>query len=304
MQDDDQEESASPEHASASIPAGVAALVPGTLYVVATPIGNLEDLSSRAARILGAVDLIAAEDTRVTRGLLAYLGVHRPLVSCQEHNEASRIPGLLARLKAGGTVALVSDAGVPAISDPGFRLVREAVAEDIPVVGIPGPCAFVTALSIAGLPTDRFLFLGFPPHRSAKRSTWLKSLAPEPGTLVFYESPQRILETLDSIATVFPGRKVALARELTRRYEEVLRGTPGEVVEQLRANDGERLRGNLTLLVEGAGQSDVPPEPTPVLSASQTLKEISEQVASALGLSKKDVYRALARLKEQSGAEG
>lgn len=278
----------------------------GTLYIVATPIGNLEDLSPRARRILGEVQLIAAEDTRSARVLLQHCGLNTPLVSCQDHNEEARVPQLVARLLEGDDIALVTDAGVPAISDPGFRVAREAQAQGVRVVGIPGPCAAITALSIAGLPTDRFLFVGFPPPKSQKRRNFLESLRDEPGTLVFYESPNRIVGTLQDIHQTLPGRTVALGRELTKRFEELVRGLPLDVVAHLEHDDGERLRGEMTLLVEGAGHSARKAVGLTALDPTAGLKQLADAVAQALGVSRRDAYKALSRLKEKASiaAEG
>lgn len=274
----------------------------GTLYVVATPIGNLEDLSPRARRILGEVSLLAAEDTRASRGLLQHCQLNTPLISYQDYNEEQRVPHLIERLLAGQDIALVSDAGVPGISDPGFRLAREAQARGIKVIGIPGPCAAITALSVAGLPTDRFLFLGFPPPRSARRRATLESVREEPGTLVFYESPLRILETLADVAAVLPGRVVALGRELTKFHEELVRGTPEEVMAHLEANQGERKRGEMTLLIEGAGRNARAGGGVDLtgLDASASLKKLADVVAQVLGVPRRDAYKALSRLKEKA----
>lgn len=277
--------------------------MPGTLYVVGTPIGNLEDLSPRALRILREVQLVAAEDTRTTRQLLEHFGVQVPLLSCQDHNETERAEQLIPRLLAGENIALVSDAGMPGISDPGFRLTREAQEAGVPVVGIPGPCAVVTALSIAGLPTDRFLFLGFPPSKAGARRRWLEDVKHEPGTLALYESPHRILETLQSIEEVLPGRQVALGRELTKRYEELLRGSPAEVRAQLEAHNEEKRRGEMTLLIEGAGKGAKHVTPPPQLEAGAGIKALAGVVAQTLGVTKREAYQALLALRGEATPE-
>lgn len=209
---------------------------PAVLFVVATPIGNLGDLSHRAAQVLAAVDLIAAEDTRRCRQLLSHLGISRPVVAYHDHSDARRLGHVLQLLRNGSSVALVSDAGTPLISDPGYRLVHEALAAGIGVVAVPGPCAAVAALSVAGLPSDRFVFEGFLPARQAARQARLEGLGMETRTLIFYESPRRILDTLRDLATVFGGeRRCALARELTKVHETLLSGTVDEVLERVAA---------------------------------------------------------------------
>jgi 16S rRNA (cytidine1402-2'-O)-methyltransferase len=224
----------------------------GRLYVVATPIGNLKDLSVRAREILAACTLIAAEDTRHTGTLLAHFGIATPLVSLFEHNERARTPEIIARLRDGADVALVSDAGTPAISDPGFDLVRACAAEGIEVIAVPGPCALIAALSIAGLPTDRFCFEGFLPARSAARRARLDALLTEPRTLVFYESPHRVHETLiDCAARLGAERRAALAREITKLHETLYRGSLEDLAARA-AEDAHLSRGEIVLVVAGA----------------------------------------------------
>jgi len=227
-------------------------LQPGTLYVVATPIGNLGDISLRASQVLHDVDVIAAEDTRHTRGLLNHLGVSTPrLLSLHEHNETRQLPGLVRLLQSGGSVALVSDAGTPLISDPGYRLVSKAGELDIPVIAVPGPSAVTAALSISGLPTDRFVFEGFLPARAQARRTRLQSLSSESRTLVFFESPKRVLDALSDIADIFgDDRPIALCRELTKRFESVQCAPAGELSAQLRNLPG-KVKGEIVLVVEG-----------------------------------------------------
>jgi 16S rRNA (cytidine1402-2'-O)-methyltransferase len=220
----------------------------GTLYIVSTPIGNLEDITLRALRILKEVDLIAAEDTRHTSHLLKHYDIHTPLTSYFEGNELKKKEFILSKLKHGDRIALVSDAGTPGISDPGFRLIQLAIENQIPVVPIPGPSALISALSIAGLPTDAFLFKGFLPHKSKKRQDLLKQLKEVRETLIFYESPHRLAETLKDILETLGDREMVLTRELTKVYEEVLRGR----VSQIRSQIGERkLKGEITLVIEG-----------------------------------------------------
>ena len=223
----------------------------GRLEVVATPIGNLGDLSTRGREALASADVIAAEDTRHTLALLRAIGVSRPLVSLHEHNESQRVPELLARLEAGETVALVSDAGTPLISDPGLELVRRAAHEGFDVRAIPGPSAIVSALAVAGLPTERFCFEGFLPARERERRAALERLAHEPRTLVFFEAPHRIVRTLADMIEAFGAeRNGAVARELTKAHETVYRGTLQELLSRAQAEQNFR-RGELTLVVEG-----------------------------------------------------
>ncbi len=228
----------------------------GRLAVVSTPIGNLGDLSSRARDELAAADVVAVEDTRRTGQLLATLGISRPLVSLHEHNENERIPELLARLRDGARVALVSDAGTPLLSDPGFQLVRQAASAGITVVAVPGPSAITAALSIAGLPTERFSFEGFLPARLAERRARLQQLAHEPRTLVFFEAPHRIAEMLADCAAAFGAeRRAAVARELTKAFETVYRGTLTELTAAARG-DANFARGEITIVIEGAPSRD------------------------------------------------
>lgn len=224
----------------------------GRLYVVATPIGNLSDVSARARETLAAADVVAAEDTRHTGQLLAKLGLDRPLVSLHEHNEAARAAGLVERLCRGETVALVSDAGTPLVSDPGFHLVRAAIAAGVVVSPVPGPCAAVAALSVAGLPTDRFCFEGFLPARRAARLARLGELLAEPRTLVFYESPQRLAQSLGDMQAALGGlRQAVVARELTKLFETVYHGTLEELATRA-ASDADMGRGEVVCVVAGA----------------------------------------------------
>lgn len=226
--------------------------VSGVLYVVATPIGNRSDLTERARETLQRVDLIAAEDTRHSGQFLAQMGVMRPLVAVHQHNESERIGELLAALCRGDSIALISDAGTPLISDPGYRLVAAAAAAGITVVAVPGACAAIAALSVAGLPTDRFVFEGFLPSKAAARRTRLAELAHEPRTLVFYEAPHRVRETLQDLCDAFGGdRPVALARELTKLHEHIYRGTLAALIDQS-AIDANMSRGEAVLVVGGA----------------------------------------------------
>ena len=223
-------------------------LTKGTLYIVSTPIGNLEDISLRALRILKEVDLIAAEDTRHTGLLLKHFGIQTPLTSYFQGNELKKKEFILYKLRQGHRVALVSDAGTPGISDPGFRLIQTVIADQIPIVPIPGPSAVIAALSVSGLPTDAFLFRGFLPHKSKKRRDWLNELKEVRETLIFYESPHRILETLKDILEILGDREMVITRELTKVYEEILRGKVSEIQTEI----GERqLKGEITLVISG-----------------------------------------------------
>ena len=219
-----------------------------TLYIVSTPIGNREDITLRALRILKEVDLIAAEDTRHTSLLLRHFGIQTPLTSYFEGNELRKKEFILFKLRQGNQIALVSDAGTPGISDPGFRLIQTAIENQIPVVPIPGPSAVITALSVSGLPTDAFLFKGFLPHKSKKRRDSLETLREVRETLIVYESPHRLVESLEDILDVLGDREIVLTRELTKLYEEILRGKVSEIKAQI----GERkLKGEITLVISG-----------------------------------------------------
>ncbi|MTJ06564.1 MULTISPECIES: 16S rRNA (cytidine(1402)-2'-O)-methyltransferase [unclassified Anabaena] len=228
---------------------------PGTLYIVATPIGNLEDMTFRAVRILQAVDIIAAEDTRHTGRLLQHFQVKTPQISYHEHNSNSRIPELLEHLQYGKAIALVSDAGMPGISDPGYELIKACIDANITVVPIPGASAVITALSAAGLPTDRFIFDGFLPAKTQQRKQYLESLQGESRTLVFYESPHRLRDTLADFGEILGSdRSIVIARELTKLYEEFWRGTIGEAIAHYTQKEPQ---GEYTLLVAGTSPSQI-----------------------------------------------
>ncbi len=270
----------------------------GTLYIVATPIGNLDDLTVRAARVLKEVALIACEDTRHTRVLLQRYGISTPLISYHEHNEVERTPELLRKLEAGNSIALVSDAGTPVLSDPGYTLVRQAIAGAIPVVPIPGPSAITAALSVAGLPTDRFVFLGFLPRRAAERRRALEEVATVPWTLVMFEAPHRIAATLRDLHATLGDRPLAVARELTKKFEEVIRGTAAELLEHLQQTPP---RGELTVVAAGAtAVSQAPGDPAAhlraLLSSGTPAKEAVRQVARSHGLPRRAVYEMALRV--------
>jgi len=258
----------------------------GTLYVVSTPIGNLEDVTLRALRVLKQADLIAAEDTRHTARLLHRYEIGTATTSFHEHNERQKLPALVARLKGGASIALVSDAGTPGIRDPGYRLVRAAIDEQIPVEVVPGPSAVLTALVASGLPMDTFTFLGFPPAKAKARAEWLARMAGEPRTVVFFEAPHRIRETLEELARVAGDREVALARELTKVHEEVLRGTAASLLARL-----PEPRGEITVLV-------APPSPEAAPATVPTDEVISRafaELTTTSGTGRRGAISALAR---------
>lgn len=282
---------------------------PGVLYVVGTPIGNLEDITLRALRTLRDVDLVAAEDTRNTRRLLAHHGISRPMISLHEHNEDRRSADLVSKLDKGAVVALVSDAGTPTLSDPGYRLVKNAVAAGIRIVPIPGPSAGVAALSVSGLPTDAFLFLGFPPRKRSKRLEFLRRVAGEKPTLIFYESPKRVADLLTDLKKIMGERRAVLSREMTKTYEEFLRGTLNDISDKIKRRN--ELKGECTLLVEGAhAEADMPPEALTEIIAreirrgEQGASALSRQIAAQYRIPKKRVYKEILKFKEQSSDRG
>ncbi|MBV9037892.1 MAG: 16S rRNA (cytidine(1402)-2'-O)-methyltransferase [Acidobacteriaceae bacterium] len=267
----------------------------GTLYLIATPIGNLEDITLRALRVLrDEAAVIACEDTRQTQKLLEHFQIRKPLLSYHEHNEASRTEHILAVLEHGESVALVSDAGTPLISDPGYRVVHQAIAKSYPVVPVPGASAVLAALAASGLPTDQFRFIGFLPPKGGARRKVLQLLAAETATVIAYESPHRILESLSDMAELFGERPLVLARELTKLHEEFLRGSARTVLEELQRRDS--VKGEITLVIGWAeAQSDIP---DPLAEIERLQKESGfdrmeaiKSVAKRLGLPKREVYR-------------
>ncbi len=220
----------------------------GTLYLVSTPIGNLEDLTFRAHRILQEVSVIAAEDTRHTQKLCRHYKIHTPLTSYHDFNKEEKTPILLKLLKEEQSIALVSDAGTPLISDPGYYLVTRAIAIDIPIVPVPGPSSIIAALSVAGLPTDAFTFIGFLPKKSVARTRLLQSLQDDSKTIILFETPHRIKATLATIQEIFSDRQIAIGRELTKTHEEIIRGTAQEI---LLSNPSRVLKGEMTLIIQG-----------------------------------------------------
>jgi 16S rRNA (cytidine1402-2'-O)-methyltransferase len=261
--------------------------MPGTLYVVATPIGNLEDVTLRALRVLREVALIAAEDTRRTARLLQHYSISTRTTSLHEHNERSKTASLITQLLAGDSIALVSDAGTPVISDPGVHLVAEAHRAGIPVQPVPGPNAAIAALSVSGLPYDEFIFVGFPPPRSSDRKRWLQRLAPETRVLLFYEAPHRIRPTLEDMLQVFGDRVVALGRELTKAHEKlVVQPISGQLSRELKE------RGEFTVVVAAAAEVADKHKTAP--TAHQLTVEIG-QIAESAPLSRREAIRALAK---------
>lgn len=270
----------------------------GVLYVVATPIGNRGDLSPRAREVLAAADVVAAEDTRHTGQLLRSLGIERPLVALHEHNEAARTDELVARVARGESVALVSDAGTPLVSDPGFLLVRAARRAGLRVSPVPGPCAAVAALAVAGLPTDRFCFEGFLPARTAARRERLAQLAAEARTLVFHEAPQRIEACLADLAAVLGAdREATLARELTKLHETLYHGTLGELA-AVAARDPEVARGEIVVVVAGAAHASAAADEVAevdrvlaILAAELPASQAADLAAAITGARRNDCYR-------------
>ena len=273
----------------------------GTLYIVATPIGNLEDITYRAVRILKEADLIACEDTRQTRKLLDHYGIDKPTISYHEHNEAERAQELVAKLEQGQAVAQVSDAGMPGISDPGYRVVKLAIERGIPVVPVPGASAVITALAASGLPTDDFEFKGFLPAKSGQRRTALEQMRNAQHTIIVYEAPHRIREAIEDIVhTLGNDKPVVIARELTKMHEEFIRGTAGEVLKQIAERE---LKGETTLLI---GKSEGGPDSTTGVDLQTRLQQIIRDqkmdkkaamkiLARERGMGKSELYRELQR---------
>jgi 16S rRNA (cytidine1402-2'-O)-methyltransferase len=275
----------------------------GVLYIVATPIGNLEDITLRALRILKEVDVIAAEDTRHTQKLLSKYDIHTPLTSYHDHNKEEKAPVLVSRLLDGKSVALVSDAGTPGISDPGYFLINLCIAQAVPIVPLPGATAAIAALSVSGLPTDRFVFEGFLPSKHTARVKRLEELVNEERTLIFYEAPHRIMQTLDDLRTVLGERKAVLTRELTKVHEQVIRGTLSEVKKQLEAGS---MKGEFTIIVEatssGADRMNISPEEylkNLILHRGLPKKEAIAVAAHDLGVPKKEIYKIGLTIKEE-----
>lgn len=274
----------------------------GTLYLCATPIGNLQDITLRVLETLKSVDLVACEDTRKTLQLLNHFSITKPVTSYYEHNKMTKGDVIIQHLKDGQNVALVSDAGMPGVSDPGWDLVQQCLAEDIPFTVLPGAVAAVTGLVLSGLPTSRFSFEGFVPRQKKERKLFFEALLREERTMIFYESPHRLEDTLETMAEIFPDRPMAAARELTKKFEEIVRGTPSEVLAHFEA---EGIRGEFVLLLHGAEPEE--PEVRDIAWAvSRTAqleaegisqKDAIKQAAKEANLSKRDVYNYIMQQK-------
>ena len=276
----------------------------GVLYIVATPIGNLEDITLRALRILKEVDLIAAEDTRHTRILLGHYDIRTPLTSYHEHNERTKAQPLVERLLGGENIALVSDAGTPAISDPGYRLVVDAIHAGIRVIPLPGAAALAAALSASGLPTDRFAFEGFLPAKKQQRRARLQELKNDARTLVFYEAPHRLNESLQDMQQIMGEREIVVGRELSKVHEEFLRGTVSEVV--ARFADRE-VKGEITIVVRGCtdesqvSEENIGTEIRRLIDEGMGMKDISELLGERYHVSKRQIYQLALKLKSEKG---
>lgn len=271
----------------------------GTLFVVATPIGNLEDITLRAIRVLKEVDLIAAEDTRHTRKLLNHYNISAPLTSYFEHNKAEKGDYIIKNLREGKDVALVSDAGTPGISDPGYNLIKKAIDSGIKIVPVPGASALIAAISISGLTADSFAFEGFLPHKEKARKDKLESLKREERTLIFYESPQRLISTLHAVHDTIGNRNCFIARELTKIHEEALRGKVSDI---LAAINGQTVKGEVVIIIEGFHgepfKGSISDELDRAVKSGLSVKEAIEAVARGLGISKGKVYKESLKLKK------
>ncbi|HET6460940.1 MAG TPA: 16S rRNA (cytidine(1402)-2'-O)-methyltransferase [Syntrophales bacterium] len=268
----------------------------GALYIVATPIGNLEDITLRAIRVLKGVQMIAAEDTRRTRTLLRLYQINTPMTSLHDHIESKKSNTLISKMNEGMDVAIVSDAGTPGISDPGYVLVSKAIAEGIKIIPVPGASAVVTALCVSGLPMDSFAFYGFLPSRDGKRRQFLSALRDETETMVFYESPKRLTKSLRDIGEIFGDRNVVIAREMTKVFEEIMRGTVREVLNGIQ---GRVVKGEVTIVIGGKENAPLSFSDDEILAKFKELmkgsvasrRDIIEKVAKQLGIPKKKVYR-------------
>jgi 16S rRNA (cytidine1402-2'-O)-methyltransferase len=302
------DDSETDEHETAQSQTSGSALAPRpALYLVATPIGNLEDITLRALRVLKEVDQIACEDTRQTQKLLNHYGITTRTISYHEHNEMTRAAELVKEMQEGASVALVTDAGMPGISDPGYRLISLAIRHHVPVVPIPGASAFLAALVASGLPTDSFRFSGFLPAKRGERRAALEAIRTSPRTQVFYEAPHRIVEALSDVCEILGNaRHVVIAREVTKLHEEFLRGRAGEVLQTLTARDG--VKGEITLLIGKAEEADSQASTAPGMGIRQRVEQIMaeekadekaalKKVAKERGISKSEAYRELQRSK-------
>ncbi|MGH2813274.1 MAG: 16S rRNA (cytidine(1402)-2'-O)-methyltransferase [Actinomycetota bacterium] len=277
----------------------------GKLFVCATPIGNLEDVTLRVLRILGEVDLVAAEDTRRTRKLLTHHGIKARLVAYHDRNERAEAPRLLERLERGENLALVSDAGMPTLSDPGYRLVRACIDAGVPIEVVPGASAVPTALAASGLPADRFVFEGFLPRSPGERRRRLDALAEEDRTMVFFEAPNRLAGTLEEIRSAMGDRRVAVARELTKQHEEVVRATIGEVLDAL---EGREVLGEVVIVVQGglptASMDEAVAAAARLLQKGESRSQAAAAAAREFGVKRREVYEALKSYSAEKGSQG
>ncbi len=265
----------------------------GTLYIVSTPIGNLEDITLRALRILKSVDVIAAEDTRHSLKLLNYYNISKPMISYWKEKEKIRSDELIERLKRGESIALITDSGTPGISDPGAIIIKRAIEEGFQPIAVPGPSAFIAALSISGLPTDEFVFIGFLPSKSKQRQNYLKNLSLEPKTLIFYEAPHRILDTLNDIKNIFGDRNGVVAKEITKIHEDILRGKISQIIEDIKKS---KIAGEYVIIIEGKKDvkkiinEEILSEIKLLMKKGLSRKKAVKKVAEEHGLSKKELY--------------
>lgn len=280
----------------------------GTLYVVATPIGHKDDITVRALKVLAGVDIVAAEDTRHTGRMLSFYKISSQLISYHEHNEAERTLQLVEKLQNGASVALVSDAGTPSVSDPGYRLICASIQAGVRIVPIPGVSAAITALSVSGLPTDAFIFLGFPPKKQTRRTAFLKEFENETRTLIFYESPKRLMMFLNDALMILGDRFTVLSREMTKKYEEFIRGPISTVLSAL--SDRKEIKGECTLIFEGKNKKkedfsgSVENSISEYLSGStESSGDLSRKIASKFGISRKKAYELILSEKENKREE-
>ena len=279
--------------------------MPGTLFIVATPIGNLEDISLRAIRVLKEADLIAAEDTRVTRKLLSHYDIHTPMLAYHQHSSGRRAEEIMEKIRAGADVALVSDAGTPGISDPGHELITLCIDQGLPIESVPGPAALIPALVLSGLPTSHFVFDGFPPRKESERSVYFQSILAETRTIVLYESPLRLSSTMRAALRVLGNRRVAVVREATKLFEEVFRGTLTEAIERF----GGRVRGEIVIVIEGAEQFVVDMQSveshlrlrlTELISEGKSERDAIRQSTIEFKLPRKLVYSTMMSIKKSA----
>lgn len=278
----------------------------GALYVVATPIGNFEDITLRALKVLGGVDMVAAEDTRHTGRMLSRYRIASPLISCHDYNEADRALQFIQKLREGAAIAIVTDAGTPSVSDPGYRLVCMAIQAGIKVIPVPGVSAAICALSVAGLPTDAFVFLGFPPKKPSRRTDLLHEIKTDTRTLIFYESPKRIITFLQDVRTVLGDRRAVVCREMTKRFEEFIRGSVSEILTDLSAR--REIKGECTVLLSGTDKIKPVSAETLESVVSGHLRDslgspssLARKMATQYGISRKDAYRMILTEKEKGG---